>query len=62
MTGRITRLDLDGEGQPGVAPSGPVGLTRQQTGTNSQDPLTGQIPAGLGSLTGLEYLGLAHTN
>ena len=59
-TGRITRLDLDGEGQPGVAPSGPVGLTRQQTGTNSQDPLTGQIPAALSSLTELEYLSLAH--
>ena len=60
MTGRITRLDLDGEGQPGVAPSGPVGLTRQQTGTNLQDPLTGEIPAALGSLTELEYLSLAH--
>ena len=60
MTGRITRLDLDGEVQPGVSPSGPVGLTRQQAGTNSQDPLTGEIPAALSSLTGLEYLGLAH--
>ena len=60
MTGRITRLDLDGEEEPGVAPSGPAGLTRQPAGTNSQDPLTGEIPAALGSLTGLEYLGLAH--
>ena len=59
-TGRITRLDLDGEGQPGVAPSGPIGLTRQQTVTSPKDPLTGEIPVTLSSLTGLEYLSLAH--
>ena len=60
MTGRITRLDLDGEAQPGVAPSGRAGLTRQQTAASSKDPLTGEIPAALSSLTGLEHLSLAH--
>ena len=59
-TGRITRLDLDGEAQPGVAPSGRAGLTRQQTAASSKDPLTGEIPAALSSLTGLEHLSLAH--
>ena len=59
-TGRITRLDLDGEGQPGGAPSGPAGLTRQQTPASSKDPLTGEIPATLSSLTDLEHLSLAH--
>ena len=60
MTGRITRLDLDGEVQPGVAPSVRAGLTRQQTAASSKDPLTGEIPAALSSLTGLEHLSLAH--
>ena len=59
-TGRITRLDLDGEAQPGVAPSGRAGLTRQETAASSKDPLTGEIPAALSSLTGLEHLSLAH--
>ena len=59
-TGRITRLDLDGEVQPGVAPSVRAGLTRQQTAASSKDPLTGEIPAALSSLTGLEHLSLAH--
>ena len=59
-TGRITRLDLDGAGQAGVAPSGRVGLTRQQTPGSSKAPLTGEIPATLSSLTDLEYLSLAH--
>ena len=58
-TGRITRLDLDGEGQAGVAPSGQAGLTRQETPASSKDPLTGEIPATLSSLTDLEYLSLA---
>ena len=58
-TGRITRLDLDGAGQAGVAPSGQAGLTRQETPASSKDPLTGEIPATLSSLTDLEYLSLA---
>ena len=58
-TGRITRLDLDGAGQTGVAPSGQARLTRQQTPASSKDRLTGEIPATLSSLTDLEYLSLA---
>ena len=58
-TGRITRLDLDGAGQTGVAPSGQARLTRQQTPASAKDRLTGEIPATLSSLTDLEYLSLA---
>ena len=58
-TGRITRLDLDGAGQTGVAPSRQARLTRQQTPASAKDRLTGEIPATLSSLTDLEYLSLA---
>ena len=58
-TGRITRLDLDGAGQTGVAPSGPAGQTREETPVSAKDPLTGEIPATLSSLKELEYLSLA---
>ena len=58
-TGKVTRLELDGDSSPEVQTTSLRTLTVRQTAMSTADLLTGEIPPELGSLAELEYLSLA---
>ncbi len=58
-TGKVTRLELDGDSSPEVQTTSLRTLIVRQTAMSTADLLTGEIPPELGSLAELEYLSLA---